>query len=233
MFETYWDELGNGEPRLNHPLIYRDVLKEMGVDLPPTASAESRPLARLPGRVVLNCRCTGCASAGSPRTFLPEVLGLNLAMELVGGRRHLPQGPAGAEGVRLQHALRRHPQHHRQRRHRTLRVGRGRGGHADGRPARHARPRRPCGDLAAGAGGLPLAEPAERRGRPASPPAADASRAGGDETAHPQGPRSAAAIHRVAPGPRVTGLRVPRPAPDRKQPIPAHRFRGGTQRCLT
>ncbi|MEK8142209.1 iron-containing redox enzyme family protein [Streptomyces sp. M10(2022)] len=39
LFETYWDELGNGEPPLNHPLIYRDVLKEMGVELPPTASA--------------------------------------------------------------------------------------------------------------------------------------------------------------------------------------------------
>ncbi|CUW32174.1 iron-containing redox enzyme family protein [Streptomyces reticuli] len=83
LFETYWDELGNGEPRLNHPLIYRDVLKEMGVDLPPTASAE---FARWPGfrdesfELPVYWLCVG----RFPRTFLPEVLGLNLAMELSG-----------------------------------------------------------------------------------------------------------------------------------------------------
>ncbi|WP_198539145.1 iron-containing redox enzyme family protein, partial [Streptomyces graminilatus] len=83
LFETYWDELGNGEPRLNHPLIYRDVLKEMGVDLPPTDSAE---FARWPGfrdesfELPVYWLCVG----RFPRTFLPEVLGLNLAMELSG-----------------------------------------------------------------------------------------------------------------------------------------------------
>ncbi|MGC9500389.1 iron-containing redox enzyme family protein [Streptomyces sp. WG7] len=83
LFETYWDELGNGEPRLNHPLIYRDVLEEMGVDLPPTASAE---FARWPGfrdesfELPVYWLCVG----RFPRTFLPEVLGLNLAMELSG-----------------------------------------------------------------------------------------------------------------------------------------------------
>ncbi|MEU9924924.1 iron-containing redox enzyme family protein [Streptomyces griseoluteus] len=83
LFETYWDELGNGEPRLNHPLIYRDVLKEMGVDPPPTASPE---FARWPGfrdesfELPVYWLCVG----RFPRTFLPEVLGLNLAMELSG-----------------------------------------------------------------------------------------------------------------------------------------------------
>ncbi|MGW1977129.1 iron-containing redox enzyme family protein [Streptomyces sp. NPDC001889] len=83
LFETYWDELGNGEPRLNHPLIYRDVLREMGIEPPPTASAE---FARWPGfrdesfELPVYWLCVG----RFPRTFLPEVLGLNLAMELSG-----------------------------------------------------------------------------------------------------------------------------------------------------
>ncbi|MEE1754118.1 iron-containing redox enzyme family protein [Streptomyces sp. SP18CS02] len=83
LFETYWDELGNGEPPLNHPLIYRDVLQEMGVELPPTASAE---FARWSGfrdeslELPVYWLCVG----RFPRTFLPEILGLNLAMELSG-----------------------------------------------------------------------------------------------------------------------------------------------------
>ncbi|MFB4298924.1 iron-containing redox enzyme family protein [Actinomadura sp. NTSP31] len=83
LFETYWDELGNGEPRLNHPLIYREVLAEMGVRLPPTGSRE---FAMWPGfadgsfELPVYWLCIG----RFPRTFLPEVLGLNLAMELSG-----------------------------------------------------------------------------------------------------------------------------------------------------
>ncbi|MEV0603129.1 iron-containing redox enzyme family protein [Streptomyces sp. NPDC050315] len=83
LFETYWDELGNGEPRLNHPLIYRDVLKEMGVEVPPT---DSPTFARWSGfrdesfELPVYWLCVG----RFPRTFLPEVLGLNLAMELSG-----------------------------------------------------------------------------------------------------------------------------------------------------
>ncbi|WP_329201369.1 iron-containing redox enzyme family protein [Streptomyces sp. NBC_01435] len=83
LFATYWDELGNGEATLNHPLIYREVLKEMDVDLPPTASQE---FASWPGfrdasfELPVYWLCVG----RFPRTFLPEVLGLNLAMELSG-----------------------------------------------------------------------------------------------------------------------------------------------------
>ncbi|MFI6505412.1 iron-containing redox enzyme family protein [Nonomuraea typhae] len=83
LFATYWDELGNGAAELNHPRIYREVLKEMDVDLPPTASPE---FARWPGfrdasfELPVYWLCIG----RFPRTFLPEVLGLNLAMELSG-----------------------------------------------------------------------------------------------------------------------------------------------------
>jgi hypothetical protein len=83
LFETYWDELGNGDLKLNHPLIYRSVLREMGVDLPPTRSPEFAvwPAFRdrsfeLPVYWLGICRF--------PRTYEPEILGLNLAMELSG-----------------------------------------------------------------------------------------------------------------------------------------------------
>ncbi len=83
LFETYWDELGNGEPRLNHPLIYRQVLAEMDVRLPPTASRE---FADWPGfrDGSFQLPVYWLSIGRFPRTFLPEVLGLNLAMELSG-----------------------------------------------------------------------------------------------------------------------------------------------------
>ena len=83
LFETYWDELGNGQAHLNHPLIYREVLAEMGVHLSATGSPEFAgwPGFRdrsfeLPVYWLSICRFPG--------TFLPEVLGLNMAMELSG-----------------------------------------------------------------------------------------------------------------------------------------------------
>lgn len=83
LFSTYWDELGNGEADLNHPLIYRQVLKEMAVELPPTASPE---FARWPGfrDASFELPVYWLSVGRFPRTFLPEVLGLNLAMELSG-----------------------------------------------------------------------------------------------------------------------------------------------------
>src|SRR2546421_5591101 len=83
LFETYFDELGNGVPGLNHPLIYREVLIEMGVRLPATDSAE---FASWPGfkdssfELPVYWLCIG----RQPRTFMPEIFGLNLAIELSG-----------------------------------------------------------------------------------------------------------------------------------------------------
>jgi hypothetical protein len=93
LFETYWDELGNGIARLNHPLIYRQVLAEMGIELPPTGAAE---FAAWPGfrDKSFELPVYWLAIGRFPQRFLPEILGLNLAMELsgVGGsyrRAHL------------------------------------------------------------------------------------------------------------------------------------------------
>lgn len=83
LFETYWDELGNGEVPLNHPLIYREVLDEMGVHVPPTGTLA---FARWPGfrDRSFELPVYWLSIGRFPRTFLPEVLGLNLAMELSG-----------------------------------------------------------------------------------------------------------------------------------------------------
>ncbi|MCA8019143.1 iron-containing redox enzyme family protein [Burkholderia metallica] len=83
LFQTYWDELGNGLYALNHPKIYRDGLREMGIELPPTGS---RAFAHDPRfrdesfRLPVYWLCLGKL----PRTFMPEILGMNLAMELSG-----------------------------------------------------------------------------------------------------------------------------------------------------
>lgn len=83
LFDTFWDELGNGEPRLNHPLLYREVLAEMGATPPPTDSVD---FARWPRfrDASFELPVYWLAIGRFPRTHLPEVLGLNLAMELSG-----------------------------------------------------------------------------------------------------------------------------------------------------
>ncbi|MET9432229.1 MULTISPECIES: iron-containing redox enzyme family protein [unclassified Streptomyces] len=83
LFDTYWDELGNGEADLNHPLIYREVLTEMGFDLPPTSA---RAFAEWEGfrNSSFELPVYWLSIGRFPQTFMPEVLGLNLAMELSG-----------------------------------------------------------------------------------------------------------------------------------------------------
>jgi hypothetical protein len=83
LFETYWDELGNGDLSLNHPLIYRAMLREMGIELPPTRSPE---FAVWPGfrERSFEVPVYWLSIGRFPRTFEAEILGLNLAMELSG-----------------------------------------------------------------------------------------------------------------------------------------------------
>jgi hypothetical protein len=83
LFRTYWDELGNGDRALNHPLIYRRLLHTMGIDLPPT---DSPGFAHWPGfrDESFALPVYWLSVARFPRTYQPEILGLNLAMELSG-----------------------------------------------------------------------------------------------------------------------------------------------------
>lgn len=83
LFQTYWDELGNGSYALNHPKIYRDGLRQMGLELAPTGArefAEDPRLREASFRLPVYWLCLG----KMPVTFMPEILGMNLAMELSG-----------------------------------------------------------------------------------------------------------------------------------------------------
>lgn len=83
LFAIFWDELGNGRPELNHPRIYRELLQAMGVELPPTASrafAQSPVLKDASFELPVYWLSIGLF----PRTLAPELVGLNLAIELSG-----------------------------------------------------------------------------------------------------------------------------------------------------
>jgi hypothetical protein len=75
--------VGNGDVTLNHPNVFRELLAQMGVELPGFGTLE---FGRWPGfrpealRVPLFWLCL----SQFPKRFLPETLGLNLAMELSG-----------------------------------------------------------------------------------------------------------------------------------------------------
>ena len=83
LFHTYFDEVGNGEVTLNHPNVYRELLAQMGVQLPEFGTLE---FGQWPGflpdafRVPVFWLCI----SQFPKSFLSETLGLNLAMELSG-----------------------------------------------------------------------------------------------------------------------------------------------------
>jgi hypothetical protein len=83
LFRIYWDELGNGNWSINHPKIYRDLLVSMGIELAPTGSrafAQDRRIRDESLRLPVFWLCLGKL----PATLRPEILGLNLAMELSG-----------------------------------------------------------------------------------------------------------------------------------------------------
>ncbi|MFF1443502.1 iron-containing redox enzyme family protein [Streptomyces sp. NPDC058295] len=83
LFRTYWDELGNGERDLNHPRIYRALLRQMDIDLPPTASPEFTAWSTLRDESFA-MPVFWLSVSRFPEEFMPEILGLNLAMELSG-----------------------------------------------------------------------------------------------------------------------------------------------------
>ena len=83
LLAIYTDEIGGGDPDQNHANIFRRLLEGEGIRLPESTSAEfiawpgfSAALFDLPAYLL--------AISQFPRTFLPEILGLNLAIELSG-----------------------------------------------------------------------------------------------------------------------------------------------------
>ena len=83
LHRIYAQELGEGRIDWNHPKIYRDLLDDLGIALPPVESIE---FARHPGfaDAAFDLPAYLLAISQFPRTYFPEILGLNLAIELSG-----------------------------------------------------------------------------------------------------------------------------------------------------
>ncbi len=77
------EELGEGKIEWNHPKIYRDLLNDLTIELPPLDSLDFAYHASLLD-TAFDLPSFLLAIAQFPKTYLPELLGLNLAIELSG-----------------------------------------------------------------------------------------------------------------------------------------------------
>lgn len=87
--KIYDDETGNGTEAQNHPVIYRRLLDSLHIDLPPI---HDPAFCHHPGFIdsAFDIPAYLLAISQFPASFLPELLGLNLAIELSGlGRIYL------------------------------------------------------------------------------------------------------------------------------------------------
>jgi len=83
LFETFFDELGNGIPELNHPTIYRDLMGNISRRLPPTNQPAYANLSLFKD-ADFELPVFWLSIGRFPLTYRPEILGMNLAMELSG-----------------------------------------------------------------------------------------------------------------------------------------------------
>lgn len=83
LFRIYSDEIGNGDIELNHPNIYRTLMTQMGIDLPELNSVNFYQWSRFED-VAFQVPVFWLCISLYLKQFLPETLGLNLAMEISG-----------------------------------------------------------------------------------------------------------------------------------------------------
>lgn len=83
LYKIYSDEIGNGELELNHPNIYRALMRQMNISLPDFRNIDFAYFPRFNKESFL-VPVFWLSLSQFPRRFLPETLGLNLAMELSG-----------------------------------------------------------------------------------------------------------------------------------------------------
>jgi hypothetical protein len=83
LFDTYADEIGAGDPRQNHSNVFRDLLRREGITLPSVTSLEFST-APIFADSVFVLPVFLLAISQHTRRFLPELIGLNLAIELSG-----------------------------------------------------------------------------------------------------------------------------------------------------
>lgn len=89
LFRIYADELGNANPTHNHPNVYRRFLESVHIDMPPTDSFAfvQQPEIR---ETAFDVPLLLLSVSMFPKTFLPEIIGVNLAIELNGlGRDYM------------------------------------------------------------------------------------------------------------------------------------------------
>jgi len=83
LFGVLYEETGEGEPSRHHANIYREMLAAMGVEAPPVHAEEFARWSRL-ADAAFEVPAFWLAISCFPRHFMPEILGLNLAVELAG-----------------------------------------------------------------------------------------------------------------------------------------------------
>lgn len=83
LFETFFDELGNGIPELNHPLIYRELMRCVCGEVLSNADPGFSASPLFDDRN-FDLPVYWLALGKSPLTHMPELMGMNLAMELSG-----------------------------------------------------------------------------------------------------------------------------------------------------
>ena len=83
LFHIFIEEIGEGRAERHHANIYRDLLDAMGVHAPPVESWEFASWDRLQDEAFV-VPTFWLAISCFPRHFLPEILGMNLAVELAG-----------------------------------------------------------------------------------------------------------------------------------------------------
>ncbi|MDD5579819.1 MAG: iron-containing redox enzyme family protein [Methylobacter sp.] len=83
LFKIYEDETGNGLLEQNHPFIYQQLLNSLNICVPPI---HSREFIEYPGFIAgaFDIPVYLLAISKFPIAFLPELLGLNMAIELSG-----------------------------------------------------------------------------------------------------------------------------------------------------
>lgn len=83
LFKIYGDETGNGLLEQNHPYIYQQLLNSLNISVPPI---HSREFIDYPGFIAraFDIPVYLLSISKFPIAFLPELLGLNMAIELSG-----------------------------------------------------------------------------------------------------------------------------------------------------
>jgi len=90
LFKIYIDEMGNGEVHMNHPNVYNDVLRSLGIYMPPVTSRAFIEQESIVDGAFTNPMFPLAVSL-LPRTYAAEILGMTLWLELSSASLHAPQ----------------------------------------------------------------------------------------------------------------------------------------------